>query len=124
MGENNQERDFSKEFSEESFWAKLGKSALKAGKKVVRLALALYFCLHDKDTPAWAKGVIIAALGYFIFPADAIPDVVPVAGYTDDLGGLTLAMTIVGMHVKQDHWEAADEKLKQWFGSGAEDDED
>ena len=34
--------------------------------------------------PAADKGVIIAALGFLISPLDFIPDLIPVAGYTDD----------------------------------------
>ena len=51
---------------------------IKAGKEVIEKALILYYCLQDDDTPAWAKTTIIGALGYFISPIDAIPDLVPV----------------------------------------------
>jgi uncharacterized membrane protein YkvA (DUF1232 family) len=66
-------------------------------------------------TPVGAKSIIVGALGYFISPVDAIPDIIPVAGYTDDLGVLTMAFATVAMHVKDVHGDMAKEKLKQWF---------
>lgn len=88
MSEQAPENEFSKEYSDEKFWNKVKKYAVKAGKEVVLKALTMYYTMQDKDTPKWAKGVIIGALGYFIFPLDAIPDMTPVVGYADDLGVL------------------------------------
>lgn len=108
--------NYSKAYSEPSLWKKLGGYALAAGREVVEKVLTLWETLKDKDTPAWAKGVIIAALGYFISPIDAIPDVIPGVGYADDLGALAAALAAVAMHVKDEHVAAARLKLEQWFG--------
>jgi len=102
-------------YSEGSFWAKLKKAALVAGKEVVEKALILYYALRDPDTPTWAKGVLIAALGYFISPIDAIPDMIPGAGYGDDLGVLAAALTTVAAHIKKEHIEQARGSLTRWF---------
>ncbi len=110
--------EYSKEYSEESFWEKVKKYALKAGKEVIEKALMLFYCLQDKDTPKWAKGVIVAALGYFIFPMDAIPDPTPVVGFADDLGVLVAALAAVAAHIKEEHKQKAKETLKTWFGDG------
>ena len=75
------------------------------------MVLTLYYCLLDPDTPAKAKAVIVSALGYFIFPMDAIFDAVPVVGYSDDLGVLALALAAVLMHIKPEHWYLAREKI-------------
>ena len=64
--------------------------------------ISLLFGL-DADTPVWAKGIIIGALGYFISPVDAIPDIVPVVGYTDDLGALAIALAAIAAHIKDEH---------------------
>ena len=111
-----QETDYSKEYSDDSFWEKVRKFALKAGREVLEKALILYYCLQDPDTPARAKAVIVGALGYFIWPLDAIPDLTPVVGFVDDLGALALAIMIVAAHVKKDHKLKAEEKLQIWFG--------
>jgi uncharacterized membrane protein YkvA (DUF1232 family) len=95
------------------------KNAAKAGKKVVIHALILYFALQDDDTPAWAKGVIIAALGYLIMPLDAIPDFKPVIGFMDDASMLTMALAAVAAHVKDQHVQQANDLWNRWVGNQA-----
>jgi len=117
MVEQNGGSEFGEKYSEESFWQKVTKYAKIAGKEVCEKALSLYYALGDKDTPLWAKSIIVGALAYFIMPFDAIPDAIPVAGYTDDLGVLAAAFAAVAVHIKSKHTEAAREKIKQWFGA-------
>ncbi len=112
---DNNSDDFSKEYEESSFWEKIKNFAVDAGKDVIEKALTLYYCFLDHDTPAWAKTVIISTLGYFIVPIDAIPDLTPVAGYSDDLGALVSALAVVAAHIKTEHKTKAEEKLNDWF---------
>lgn len=106
---------YSKKYSESSFWNKIKNYARSAGKEVIEKALILYFCLKDPDTPSWAKSVIIGTLGYFILPMDAIPDLTPFIGFSDDLGALAAALGIVSFHIKKEHKEKAKEKMNEWF---------
>lgn len=39
--------------------------------------------------PTWAIGMIIGAIVYVISPIDAVPDIIPVAGWADDVGLIT-----------------------------------
>jgi len=110
-----QNNSYKKNYNNNSFWDKLVESALNAGEKVIYTALKAYYALNDADTPAWAKGVIIGALGYFICPVDLIPDFTPVIGYVDDMGVLLSAIATVGVHIKESHKIKAKEKLKIWF---------
>ena len=55
-------------------------------------------------------------LGYFIVPIDAIPDLAPVIGYSDDLGALALAIGNVAMYIDDEVKQKAKSKLKDWFG--------
>ena len=107
--------DFAKEYSEDGFWGKVGKYAKAAGKEVVERALQLYYAAQHPETPLWAKTTIYGALGYFIFPADAIPDVIPGVGYADDLGALALAVALVATHITPEVKQRAKEKLRGWF---------
>jgi uncharacterized membrane protein YkvA (DUF1232 family) len=75
----------------------------------------LYYSLQDSDTPLWAKGIIVAALGYLIFPADAIPDFLPAVGYADDTGALVAAVGAVAFHIKPEHRKSAKAKIREWF---------
>ncbi|MBV7297444.1 YkvA family protein [Enterovibrio paralichthyis] len=108
------------EFSEEGFWSKARNFAQKAGYDVLENAIKLYYSATDDDTPKWAKTTIFASLGYFIAPIDAIPDLVPAVGFSDDLGALAAAAAAVAMHVKAEHGEKAAEKLGQWFNKTSE----
>ena len=107
--------DYEKAYSEEDFWSKIKKYAKVAGENVLEPALKMYYAATDSDTPVWAKGIIFGALGYFISPIDAIPDTLPVVGYTDDLGVLVAALSAVASYIKEEHTFKAKEVLAQWF---------
>lgn len=111
MGENK----FEKEFTEGHFWGKVKGYARVAGESVLEPALTLYYVSKDAATPTWAKTAIYAALGYFISPIDAIPDLTPLIGYSDDLGVLVAAMATIVSHIKKVHKDNAKQTLKQWF---------
>ena len=107
---------FSRRYSEEGFWDKLFRFAKTAGSEVVERALQLYYAAQDPQTPMWAKTVIYGALGYFITPLDAIPDVIPGAGYSDDLGALVMALATVMMYITPEVKAKAKTKISDWFG--------
>lgn len=114
--------EHAKDYSEDSLWKKLRGFAKTAGREIVEKVLALYEALKDEDTPAWAKGTIVAALGYFIAPVDAIPDLLPAVGFSDDLGALAVALGAVAAHVKEEHLARAREIMKRWFPESEDED--
>ena len=65
--------------------------------------VAMYFCLLDNRTPYWVKGVAAAALAYFVLPLDAIPDILPIIGLSDDIGVLSAALATVSTHLTPEH---------------------
>ena len=75
--------------------------------------LAVYYCARDPETPATAKGLMMAALAYFVMPFDAIPDVLVWIGYTDDAAVLAAVLAIVGRNLKPRHREAAKDLLRR-----------
>ena len=107
--------DFKAHYSDSGFWEKAKGHAKVAGKKALEPALKMYYSATDKDTPLWAKTAIYGALGYFISPFDAIPDFLPVAGYTDDVGVLIAAAATVAAYIKKEHAQKAQDTLRQWF---------
>ena len=109
-------KDYQENFSDDGLWSKIAKYAKKAGKEVIEKALWLYYAAQNSNTPTWAKSIIYGALGYFILPIDAVPDFVPVAGYTDDLGVIGTAIATVSMYINDDVKRLASQKLKDWFG--------
>jgi uncharacterized membrane protein YkvA (DUF1232 family) len=71
---------------------------------------AAYYCALDAKTPTKVKMVLFAALGYFVLPVDAVPDMIAGLGFTDDATVLATAMGVVGAHI-QDHHRAAAARL-------------
>ncbi len=83
------------------FWRTLGRIPFSE-----ELAAA-YFCARDPMTPPRVKGVLLAALAYFVVPTDLLPDFIAALGFTDDATVLATAMGVVGAHVKLRHQNEA-----------------
>jgi uncharacterized membrane protein YkvA (DUF1232 family) len=93
------------------FWRKL--RAVLAHVPFAEDLLAAYYCAFDRDTPLQVKATLVAAIAYFVLPFDAIPDFLPVIGFTDDAAVLATAIKLVTSHLRPEHREAAREKLQE-----------
>ncbi len=91
------------------FWRKLG--PIVARIPFAEDLLAAYYCAFDRETPPYVKAVLLGALAYFVLPTDAIPDVLPIIGYTDDAAVLAAAIKLVSDSMNPAHREAARNKL-------------
>ena len=93
------------------FWRKLRRVAayLPFGEDL----LAAYYCAFDRATPVQVKATLVAAIAYFVLPFDAIPDMLPVIGFTDDAAVLATAIRLVASHMRPEHRQAAKEKLQE-----------
>ena len=80
----------------------------------LREAVALYFCLLDPATPAWVKAIVAAALAYFVLPLDAVPDLLPFIGLSDDASLLAAAYASASAFVTPEHLE----KARVWIEQG------
>jgi uncharacterized membrane protein YkvA (DUF1232 family) len=78
--------------------------------------LILYYALENQNTSLKDKAIIYAALGYLILPIDAIPDVVPAAGFLDDIGVLIFAAVRVALSIDGSVKQKAKDKLVDLFG--------
>ena len=105
-------------FTRSGFWRVLGKLARRGGRKLIILAMTLFHCLNDSETPAWAKSVIVGALGYLILPLDFIPDAILGAGFTDDWSVLLGAVATVATHIKDEHKVKAAAVADRFLGGG------
>ena len=100
-------------FNEPDFWKKISDTASRAGRSLVAMALTLYYGLESASFKN--KILILGALGYFIFPADAIPDFIPLTGYADDLAALTAIYNIIKDSLDASASMRANAKLEEWF---------
>ncbi|CDN49869.1 YkvA family protein [Neorhizobium galegae] len=70
--------------------------------------IAAYYCAIDRRTPTRVRGVLLAALAYFIMPIDFLPDMFVLVGFTDDVAVLAAAFRMIQGHIADRHYEAAD----------------
>lgn len=102
-------------FTQSGFIEKISKIAKRAGSKLVYAALILYCTLQSESVSLKDKTMILAALGYLISPLDVMPDAIPIAGLSDDLGVLLYVLRKVWTDIPEDVKEKAHNKLTKWF---------
>jgi len=88
---------------------------LSVPSNIVEKALLLYALLTARDTPAWVRALVLAALAYLINPLDALPDALVGIGLTDDLAVLALALERVSRYVTSAVRERAGELTPEWL---------
>lgn len=69
--------------------------------------LAAWLCARDPATPRRVRLTLLAALGYFVLPVDAIPDIMPLIGFTDDAAVIAAAIAAVAGSITIEHRERA-----------------
>lgn len=99
----------------QEFWRKLG--PVVARIPFAEDLLAAYYCAFDRETPTHVKGMLLGALAYFVLPTDAIPDMLPIIGFTDDAAVLAAAVKLVSDHITPVHRQAAKGKLRSFSSS-------
>jgi len=94
------------------FWRKLRASL--AHIPFAEDLLAAYYCAFDRATPRHVQLTLIGAIAYFVVPVDAIPDMLPALGFTDDAAVLATAIKLVADHIRPVHRDAARDKLAEF----------
>jgi uncharacterized membrane protein YkvA (DUF1232 family) len=106
-------------YSEQRFRHKFKHLVRRTSRELVENALCLYYVVKEGNAPTWAKATALGALGYLINPLDLIPDITPVAGYTDDLGMLTAAVATLALYITPEIRQKAAQSLQrvaEWAG--------
>lgn len=98
---------------------KIRKVAKKAGVKLVYIVLVLYYATLDKELPIKDRLMVLAALGYFIFPLDFIPDALP-GGFADDTAAIFYVVKKIWKNLTPQTKQKARDRLKDWFGDTAD----
>lgn len=109
-----------KSFSESKLLKKVKQVAKSAGMMVIYPVMILFYMFKDQNVPVSAKSIIAAALAYFVFPADSIPDLTPLIGYSDDLGILLVSISQFAKYISPDIMGKTRDKLVEWFGETEE----
>jgi uncharacterized membrane protein YkvA (DUF1232 family) len=92
------------------FW----QTAKKAARHVPFMedVVAGYYCALDTSTPARVRGILLAALAYFVLPLDFVPDFLAGFGFTDDVAVLMTALSTIRHHITPAHRLAARRALE------------
>ena len=83
------------------FWPKIRRTMGRI--PFTREAVAAYYCAFDAQTPLKVKGILLAALAYFVMPVDLVPDFIAGLGFTDDAAVLLTAWRTVASHIAPHH---------------------
>ncbi|WP_370874373.1 YkvA family protein [Amorphus orientalis] len=65
--------------------------------------VAAYYCALDPQTPLRVRATLFGALGYFVLPTDAVPDILLGIGFADDISVLVGAIALASTHIKDEH---------------------
>ena len=63
----------------------MAKTSIKTRWSLKHKILTLFYAFKDDRTPLYAKITALSSIIYLISPADIIPDIIPFAGYIDDI---------------------------------------
>jgi uncharacterized membrane protein YkvA (DUF1232 family) len=91
------------------FWDKLKRVAGKI--PFAEDLVAAFFCATDPATPSRVKLILFGAIAYFVFPTDAIADILPIIGFADDAAVLAAAITQVAGSITEEHRKKAYQAL-------------
>lgn len=94
---------------EAKFWGKIKKAATRI--PFIDEVVAGYYCAMDSETPTRVRGILLAALAYFILPFDSLPDFIFGLGFTDDIAVLSAALAAVRGSITDAHRSAAKRAL-------------
>jgi uncharacterized membrane protein YkvA (DUF1232 family) len=94
---------------EAGFWQTVKKAAGRI--PFIEDVTASYYCMLDPATPGRTRGIILAALAYFVLPLDIVPDFIAGFGFTDDIAVLGAAITAIRGSLKPSHYLAAKKSL-------------
>jgi uncharacterized membrane protein YkvA (DUF1232 family) len=72
---------------------------------------AAYFCAIDPTTPGRVRGILLAAIAYFLLPWDIIPTFFIALGLMGDAAVLAGTIRMVSQHIKPRHYKRAREVL-------------
>jgi uncharacterized membrane protein YkvA (DUF1232 family) len=99
------------------FWAKLKRVARQI--PFAEDLLAAYYCTMDPVTPRRTRMILLGAIAYFVLPADAMPDFLPLLGFTDDAAVIAAAIAQVAGSITEAHRDKARKTLAEETRSDA-----
>ena len=75
--------------------------------------LAALYCALDPATDKKVKLILFGAAAYFLMPVDAVPDLFPLLGFTDDAAVIAAAIAAVRTSINDSHRDKARDTLQR-----------
>jgi len=88
-------------------------STLKQRWSFKHQILTLYYAFKDHRTPWYARITALSSLIYLLSPADLLPDIIPLAGYIDDLFVVPFLVNISTKLLPADIRRIAEDRARQ-----------
>ncbi len=85
------------------------------GQGLAYTVFLMYYAWKNPETPAWAKRIIMGAVAYLLAPIDAIPDLTPFIGFTDDLSILSISLMSIAYYVNDEVKINAKKAMSKYF---------
>lgn len=114
-------KNYKKAFSSSKLVQRLPNYLKAIGIKAIYTVLLLFNAYQRKETPTWAKNIILGTLGYLLAPIDGIPDITPFLGFTDDMGVVSFGLVSIACYINEDVRKDARQQLSKWFDKYDED---
>lgn len=91
------------------FWSTLRRAARRI--PFVEDVVAAFFCAFDPKVPFKSRAIMLGALAYFVMPIDAVPDILLLVGFGDDIAVLGAAIAAIRANMTDEHYAKAREAL-------------
>lgn len=111
--------EYAETYDEQGFWRKCRRFARSIGRAGLEKAFTLYYATEHKDCTLAHKTAIYGALGYLLTPIDAIPDLTPFLGYSDDISLISAALIAVASCIDDGVKAQARNRVSRLLGEGA-----
>lgn len=100
-------------YSEGGLWNTVKKWTSKLGEEAIYNICLLYYLAKSPDLPATDKMKVLGVLGYLILPADVLPDITPIVGFSDDLAAIVFLLKNLSKYTTSEIKEKARERAKK-----------
>ncbi|MBC7432172.1 MAG: DUF1232 domain-containing protein [Rubritepida sp.] len=100
-----------------AFFGTLRANARRLGGPAAHQLLKLWFAGTGPGAPRRVKAVFYGALAYFVMPLDAVPDIIPVIGWGDDMAVVAAALAYASTHITDEARARAARVHRRIFGA-------
>ena len=83
-------------------WGRISRHSSEIGQQTAYALMLMYYAFRSKRIPLYARSIVFGTFGYFLAVFDTVPDLIPLIGYTDDLGVLSFGLVTIAAYINDD----------------------